>query len=134
MAADRREPGRYGFCVGHRSRAFGAAVLWGCTARGIFEFNVGVLRWTWRVQQYAIGAFASDRYPPSVLADKPGSRHHCDCRGHEARAWLAGTRLPARLVSHDGTVRLLGGWPDADDVRVPQAHIGHGAVPELSDG
>jgi FAD:protein FMN transferase len=54
--------------------------------------------------------------------------------GHEARAWLAATRLPARLVSHDGTVRLLGGWPDADGARPPEARIGHAALPELIDG
>ena len=39
--------------------------------------------------------------------------------GHEARAWLVATRLPARLVSHEGTVRLLGGWPGADGGQLP---------------
>ena len=54
--------------------------------------------------------------------------------GQEAQAWLAETRLPARLVSHEGAVRLLGGWPDADGGRLPEAVIGNGAVPELING
>jgi FAD:protein FMN transferase len=31
--------------------------------------------------------------------------------GDEAAAWLTGQGLPARLVAHDGSVHLLGGWP-----------------------
>jgi thiamine biosynthesis lipoprotein ApbE len=34
-------------------------------------------------------------------------------RGGRAPAWLAGLRLPARLVTHDGTVRTIAGWPEA---------------------
>jgi thiamine biosynthesis lipoprotein len=34
--------------------------------------------------------------------------------GKDAPPWLARTGLPARLVRHDGEVRLLGGWPGAD--------------------
>jgi len=32
--------------------------------------------------------------------------------GRDAEAWLATTGLPSRLVTRDGTVRFLGGWPD----------------------
>jgi hypothetical protein len=90
----------------------GFAILFtGRYPRGIFDFNVGILRWTWRVGFYSYWANGTDRYPPFSLREEPEYPVSLDVRYPERLSrwlWLVKWLL---AIPHLILVGIfVGGW------------------------
>src|SRR3954451_976699 len=105
--------------------AFVAIIFTGRYPRGIFDFNVGVLRWSWRLTYYTYGALATDRYPPFSLQERPDYPRHLDVEYPEhlsgglvwVKSWLLA--IPDYLVIG----LFLGGAYIVTDAGAHQAHV-----------
>src|SRR5207244_6050026 len=72
--------------------AFFAILVTGRYPRSLFGFNLGVLRWSWRVGYYTYSALGTDRYPPFSLDQ---DADHAATLDIPSPAPLAGALAPA---------------------------------------
>lgn len=97
--------------------AFFAILFTARYPRSLFDFNVGVMRWTWRVGHYGYSALGTDRYPAFRLAAEPDDPARFDVAyPDELNRWLVLVKW-LLVLPHSILVGIFlgtgnGGWDD----------------------
>jgi hypothetical protein len=117
--------------------AFFAILITGRYPRPIFDFNVGVLRWSWRVGFYSSSALATDRYPPFSLKEIPDSPAQLEVAYSESLSrGLVLVKWWLLAIPHYLIVGVFGGlaWATVSDSTNPGLGGGLIGLPVLCAG
>ena len=92
--------------------AFFAILFTGRYPRALFDFNLGVLRWTWRVTYYGYSALGTDRYPPFSLAERRTTRRRWTCLPERLSRGLVLVKWWLLALPHYLLLGLIVGGPE----------------------
>ena len=78
-----------------------------------------------RTGRPAGGPWRTASVAAATCADANAAATAAIVAGEQAESWLAGASVPARLVSHHGYIRLVGGWPAGPGEPLPVIRGSH---------